>query len=547
MSGYISITDSEENEKSYIFWNFSNGRLLIQNGAELISQLSKQNKTNEEIRNTIKDEVSSQILLNSLGGKIGIGTEEPKYTLDINGDLGISGSLNMKKISDYDTPQEYFIEPGSNISASLKGNIGIGTKTPSEKITIKSVNNLGITPNVFENSSIRFENWNKTSTEEKINKSYSMGLIDSKFTLLDSTNNVVFSIDDEFFTLNKKFFISELIVDKIAVNQNISYKSIIVNDDFSTDILTANTSTITNCTISNLEITSSVILPTLTDINISNNTTTKDLNVTNIANIKQLFVNQKEIKIENLGSKFDSILDTLETDECDETYELYPLNTKCIVSSLGSFSNTADISVKEENQLWTGRNSIQFNSMTNLPIKNMRKNFSFEFYFRFDTTNIYNDSPIIVLEKENDVHFECSITFINSIKKFNLKFKTTSQNYIEIISNEITAKPLDQWRHFKVSIDMTNDIFKFYLDGEEQTFTQGTGSFINYDILEDEKFYFKTGSNVILTDLLFIPEYNISLDHFNNSKPWSSSNILIGKNSSFHLDSNGNFWAKKVW
>ena len=577
MSGYISVTDSEENEKSYIFWNFSDGRLLIQNGADLILPLTQQSKSNEEIRNTIKNEVSSQILLNSLGGRIGIGTEDPKYTLDVNGDLGISGSLIMKKISDYDSPQEYFIEPGADISGSLKGSIGIGTKTPSEKITIKSINNLAVTPNIFEKSTIRFENWNKTSTEETINKSYSMGLIDSKFTLLDSTGAVVFSIDEELFTLNKKFFISELTVDKITINQNISYKSIVVDDDFSTDILTANTgtitelnsqtgtitnfnsqtgtitnfnsqtSTITDCTITNLEITSSVILPTLTNINMSNKTTTKDLDVTNIANIKQLFVNQKEIKIENLGSKFDSILDTLETDECLDTYELYPLNTKCIASSLGSFSTTTTVSIIEENQLWTGRNSIKFNSITNLPIKNMNKEFSFEFYSRFDTTNLYRDEPILTIQKENDVYFKCSVIFVNSTDKIKLRFETSTQNYIEIISNSITAKPLNEWRHFKVSIDMINDIFKFYLDGEEQTSVARSGSFISYDILEDEKFYFKTGDDLIFTDLLFIPEFNVSLEHFNNNRPWSSSNILIGKNSSFHLDSNGNFWAKKVW
>lgn len=557
MSGYISVTDSEENEKSYIFWNFSDGRLLIQNGADLISPLTQQSKSNEEIRNTIKNEVSSQILLNSLGGRIGIGTEDPKYTLDVNGDLGISGSLIMKKISDYDSPQEYFIEPGADISGSLKGNIGIGTKTPSEKITIKSINNLTVTPNTFEKSTIRFENWNKTSTEETINKSYSMGLIDSKFTLLDSTGAVVFSIDEELFTLNKKFFISELTVDKITINQNISYKSIVVDDDFSTDVLTANTGTImelnsqtsaiTDCTITNLEITSSVILPTLTNINMSNKTTTKDLDVTNIANIKQLFVNQKEIKIENLGSKFDSILDTLETDECLDIYELYPLNTKCIASSLGSFSTTTTVSIIEENQLWTGRNSIKFNSITNLPIKNMNREFSFEFYSRFDTTNLYSDEPILTIQKENDVYFKCSVIFVNSIDKIKLRFETSTQNYIEIISNSITAKPLNEWRHFKVSIDMTNDIFKFYLDGEEQTSVAGSGSFISYDILEDEKFYFKTGDDLIFTDLLFIPEFNVSLEHFNNNRPWSSSNILIGKNSSFHLDNNGNFWAKKVW
>jgi len=51
----------------------------------------------------------------------------------------------------------------------------------------------------------------------------------------------------------------------------------------------------------------------------------------------------------------------------------------------------------------------------------------------------------------------------------------------------------------------------------------------------------------MITDLIFIPKYDISIEHFTNNKPWSSSNAVIGKNCSFYLDDNGNFWTKKVW
>lgn len=583
MAGYISITDSEENEKGYIFWNFSNSRLMVQNGLSLIQPLVEENKTNEEIRSAVKDEVATQILLNSLGGRVGIGTEEPKYTLDVNGDLGISGSLVMKKISDYDKPQEYFVEPGSDISGSLKGNLGLGTKTPTEKITIKSVNDLTVTPNVLNKSTIRFENWNKT-TEETVNKVYSLGIIDSKFTLLDSNNAVVFSIDEELFTLNKRFFISELTVDRITINQNISYKSIVVDDDFSTDILTANTGTITNLSVSNtlttkdleitnaltantgtiidlsvsnklttkdLEVTNSVTLPTLLNINMSETTSTKDLVVSDTTRTNKLFVNNKEIVLENLSSKFDSLLDTTETQECDNESELYQLNTGCIASSLGSISisNYHTLIDSEDDLLWTDRSVTLFTSSSNLPLKRISKTFSYEFYFRFQNTNVYSEVPILQLQKQSDSNFDCNVSYVDNTKKFKLKFGTTFSNYIEILSDPISevTKPLDQWRHLKVSIDMNNNLFNFYLDGVEQTSLTGSGTFDLYEILDTDEFYFRTGNDQMFTDIIFIHNYDTSLEHFTNNKPWSSSNTLIGKNCSFHLDNNGNFWAKKVW
>ena len=82
----ISLDDANNIEKAVIYWNPDTKNVEIQNGTTLISNLRKQGKTEEEIKSILfKD--SSSIVINGLGGKVGIGTEKPVAELEVAGEI----------------------------------------------------------------------------------------------------------------------------------------------------------------------------------------------------------------------------------------------------------------------------------------------------------------------------------------------------------------------------------------------------------------------------------------------------------------------------
>jgi hypothetical protein len=69
-------------------------------------------------------------------GNIGIGTESPAYTLDIVGDINLTGSL---KVNGADAVFSNWTVNGSNIYRDT-GNVGIGTTNPDTKLHIEDTN-----------------------------------------------------------------------------------------------------------------------------------------------------------------------------------------------------------------------------------------------------------------------------------------------------------------------------------------------------------------------------------------------------------------------
>jgi hypothetical protein len=91
--------------------------------------------------------ISNNNIYNTNSGFVGIGTNNPQYNLDINGDINFTGSLNQNN-SEFKTSQ--WLNSNTSIYYTL-GNIGIGKSTNiSEKLDI--VGNIKIDGDIYPSS-----------------------------------------------------------------------------------------------------------------------------------------------------------------------------------------------------------------------------------------------------------------------------------------------------------------------------------------------------------------------------------------------------------
>lgn len=75
--------------------------------------------------------VGDDFLYTSYDAKVGVNTNDPQYELDVN------GQVNAKKlIVNGEEIQNHWTREGNNLFVTT-GNVGIGTATPTEKLTVK--------------------------------------------------------------------------------------------------------------------------------------------------------------------------------------------------------------------------------------------------------------------------------------------------------------------------------------------------------------------------------------------------------------------------
>lgn len=328
-SSIVRVVNGDGTVKSFIFWSSEDSTLQIQNASDKISSLTDSGSTEQQIYDALKNDTEAYLCLNPAGGRIGIGTKTPGYTLDVNGDLAITGSLVLQKITDVGS-SDYFVQPGStSVAASFAGSIGIGTKAPTEKIHIKTVNDLTVDPNVINNPLIRIDQFQKTKAtdgtiSEAIVNSYSIGISSSKFSILDNVkNDVALSISSTDIIINRNLSMTELTVDKIVVNQLATSTTKLITKDFETTGLTIiPTLTSTDIATENLEITGVATIPlistseitTLTSTNaiISNKLTVKDLEISGTLTTTKKFISYTEGTIlPSTGDAGDEFYDTV--------------------------------------------------------------------------------------------------------------------------------------------------------------------------------------------------------------------------------------------
>ncbi|MCA9361267.1 hypothetical protein KC845_01775 [Candidatus Kaiserbacteria bacterium] len=78
------------------------------------------------------------LYVNPLNGRIGINKINPSVAFDVAGAMAVSGNLYVSSFYDADNTA-YLVNPStSGVSAALAGRVGIGTTTPSSKLTIES-------------------------------------------------------------------------------------------------------------------------------------------------------------------------------------------------------------------------------------------------------------------------------------------------------------------------------------------------------------------------------------------------------------------------
>jgi len=540
-SSYIPLSDESNITKSFLFWDFTDNKMSIQNGSDKIQTMIDENKSDEDIKNALATMDEAILALNPKGGKIGIGTKSPEYTVDVNGDLNVKGSFYTANFA-VSSVIDSTVDPATQVDTFIK----------AMKYN-KTVDGISTSPVM----------------------SWSMGLNNNGFVVknnISSVNAISFT-DKIIFGLP----IEDLTVNNLTVNTKIEYKDIINQSSIDVDTLIVSvTGTITALGAETANITTgSVTTLTSENATIINLLTAKDITTTGVATIPsvsttngsietltsnkittdELFIGTQQVTLDNMTSKFDAILDSFQTDICDVEDELYELNTPCLVSSKGSIVSTPTTYSEIVNDplfmLWPNRNFIELLYKTELPIKTFTKKFSYEFYSKYEEIYSGSKETLINIQCRTKSNFDCMITYDPHEKKYTFRINDYSSNYIEIETDEIDTdiKNVDEWRHFKIAVDMDLGLYKFFVDDVEATIKTGTGTFDSFDIEETDLFYFSLGIGEYkdYTDLLFRPSYDITTTHFSSGIPYSSKNILIGKNCSFHLDSNGNFWAAKVW
>jgi len=128
-----------EDEK---FFNLETSNFLIKKGNKDI------------LKNDFNDNIKSETnLIITDSNRISIGKENPEYSLDVNGDINITGDYRKNGIiiNTGGTGNDNWSNNGNNIYYD-SGNVGIGTTDPQEKLDING--NLNITGNYLQNGSI---------------------------------------------------------------------------------------------------------------------------------------------------------------------------------------------------------------------------------------------------------------------------------------------------------------------------------------------------------------------------------------------------------
>ena len=89
---------------------------------------------NSDSGSWVKDDTNGLIYVANLAHKVGIGKDNPSYTLDVNGDINISSTSTLRKGGIPAVFSNWSVN-GSNIYRS-SGNVGIGVTDPDEKLEI---------------------------------------------------------------------------------------------------------------------------------------------------------------------------------------------------------------------------------------------------------------------------------------------------------------------------------------------------------------------------------------------------------------------------
>lgn len=102
---------------------------------------------------------TANLFVDTTTSMVGIGTNAPAYTLDVNGDINFTGSFNQNGSAFVSTP--WTIETGPSALSYTAGNVGIGAASPDARLHVTG--NAYISSELTTNSNIS-AGYNQTTT-----------------------------------------------------------------------------------------------------------------------------------------------------------------------------------------------------------------------------------------------------------------------------------------------------------------------------------------------------------------------------------------------